>query len=280
VRHYTFSPEDLALIRRRRRAANRLGFAVHLAYLRFPGRVLGANETPPPEMLAFIALQMGCSAEDFSSYGQRSETRWEHLGELQAYLDARPFQREDMRAVVHAAIEQATGSDRGDAIVSAMIEHLRERRILLPASAALEKIALAARALARKRAYKNLVDGLPKSTIAALESLLVIDDEQSRTPLTWLREWPEAPRQKNLAALVERLQYVRKLDVGPDRERRIHQGGDCTRNNHSQRTTSFTLRYGAPSCDAHRIRARDGNDPYRRHAHDVRQDARLRVSSR
>ena len=36
VRHYTLSPEDLALIRQRRRAANRLGFAVHLAYLRFP----------------------------------------------------------------------------------------------------------------------------------------------------------------------------------------------------------------------------------------------------
>jgi len=37
VRHYTFPPEDMALIRRRRRAANRLGFAVNLAYLRFPG---------------------------------------------------------------------------------------------------------------------------------------------------------------------------------------------------------------------------------------------------
>jgi hypothetical protein len=35
VRHYTFSPDDLALIRQRRRDANRLGFAVHLAYLRF-----------------------------------------------------------------------------------------------------------------------------------------------------------------------------------------------------------------------------------------------------
>jgi TnpA family transposase len=55
VRHYTFSPEDLALIRQRRRAANRLGFAVHLAYLRFPGRVLGAEETPPAEMLAFFS---------------------------------------------------------------------------------------------------------------------------------------------------------------------------------------------------------------------------------
>jgi len=41
VRHYTFSIEDLALIRQRRRNANRFGFAVHLAYLRFPGRVLG-----------------------------------------------------------------------------------------------------------------------------------------------------------------------------------------------------------------------------------------------
>jgi len=36
VRHYTFSREDLTLIRQRRREANRLGFAVHLAYLAFP----------------------------------------------------------------------------------------------------------------------------------------------------------------------------------------------------------------------------------------------------
>jgi hypothetical protein len=41
VWHYTFSIEDLALIGQRRRNANRFGFAVHLAYLRFPGWVLG-----------------------------------------------------------------------------------------------------------------------------------------------------------------------------------------------------------------------------------------------
>ena len=52
VRHYTFSPEDMALIRQRRRAANRLGFAVHLAYLRLPGRLLGVEEAPPADMLA------------------------------------------------------------------------------------------------------------------------------------------------------------------------------------------------------------------------------------
>ena len=222
VRHYTLSPEDLALIRQRRRVANRLGFAVHLAYLQFPGRVLGANETPPADMLVFIAAQIGSDATEFAAYARRDETRREHLGELQTYLDVRSFRREDTRAVAHVAIEQATGSDRGDVIVAAMIEHLRKRRILLPAAVTLEKIALAARALARKRAYKNLVEDLPQGTIAALEALLDVVDEQGRTPLAWLREWPEAPRQKNLAGLVERLHALRKLGVGPDREKRIH----------------------------------------------------------
>src|SRR5271167_3256911 len=95
VRHYTFSPEDMALIRRRRRAANRFGFAVNLAYLRFPGRALGVEETPPADMLAFIAKQAACEPEDFGAYAQRGETRREHLGELQIYLDVRSFRRDD-----------------------------------------------------------------------------------------------------------------------------------------------------------------------------------------
>jgi TnpA family transposase len=223
VRHYTLSPEDLALIRKRRRAANRLGFALHLAYLRFPGRVLGADETPPADMLAFIAAQIGCDPAEFAAYAHRNETRWEHLGELQTYLDVRPFRREDTRAVAHIAIEQANGSDRGDAIVSAMIAYLREQGVLLPSSSELERVALAARAIARKRAHKSLVEGLPQHTIVALEALLAVVDEQGRTTLTWLREWPESPRQKNLAGLVERLQSVRKLGVEQDRDRRIHQ---------------------------------------------------------
>ncbi len=122
-------------------------------------------------MLAFIAAQVGCNAAEFAGYARREETRWEHLGELQAYLARRPFRRDDKRAVVHVAIEQAMGSDRGDAIVSTMMEHLRERRILLPAAVTVEKIALAARALARKRAYKNLAEGLSSETIVESGSL-------------------------------------------------------------------------------------------------------------
>ena len=222
VRHYTFSSADMALIRQRRRAANRLGFAVHLAYLRFPGRVPRPEEIPPVEMLTFISAQVGCEPEEFASYARRSETRWEHLGGLQTYLNARQFRREDRRAVVQAGIEEGAGSDRGDAIVSAMIAYLRERNIWLPASSELERLALAARAIARKRAYRSLAEGLSLETTAALDALLIVTDERERTPFAWLREWPEAPRQKNLLAVVERLEAVRKLGVAADREKRIH----------------------------------------------------------
>ena len=228
VRHYTFSPEDLALIRRRRRDANRLGFAVLLAYLRFPGRARGVAEVPPANMLSFIAGQLGCDLTALDGYARREETRWEHLGELQAYLGVRPFQREDYRAVTKVAVEQATGTDRGHAIVSAMVTDLRQRGVILPAALELERIALGARARAREQAYKALIEGIDTDGLCSLQKLLTVDDERGRTGLAWIREWPEAPSQKNLAGIVERLEAVRRIGLEPDRQRRIHQARYAT----------------------------------------------------
>ena len=46
IRHYTFSEFDLASIRQRRGHHNRLGFAVLLCYLHFPGLVLPTQGEP------------------------------------------------------------------------------------------------------------------------------------------------------------------------------------------------------------------------------------------
>ena len=83
VRHYTFPPEDMALIRQRRRAANRLGFAVQLAYFRHPGRIMRVDEEPPEDMLIFIAGQIDAHPGDFHDYAGRAQTRREHIAELQ-----------------------------------------------------------------------------------------------------------------------------------------------------------------------------------------------------
>ena len=46
VRHYTLSAADLGAIRRCRGDHNRLGHALMLCYLRYPGRPLKAGERP------------------------------------------------------------------------------------------------------------------------------------------------------------------------------------------------------------------------------------------
>jgi hypothetical protein len=181
IRHYTLSPDDLALIRRRRRDANRLGFAVHLAYQRFPGRVLGIYETPPADVLSFIAGQLSIEPGMLHEYARREETRWEHLGDIQSYLGVRPFSRDDYRYFAMIATTEAIGTDRGDAIVAAMIEALRTRGILLPAATILERIGLAARARARKQAHKNLIEGLEQRAINELQALIAVSDDRDRT---------------------------------------------------------------------------------------------------
>ena len=54
IRLYTFSESDLALIRQHRGAANRLGFAVQLCYLRYPGIVLEPGPRFNRELAAFV----------------------------------------------------------------------------------------------------------------------------------------------------------------------------------------------------------------------------------
>src|SRR6202007_1441593 len=63
VRHYTLSVVELGAIRRCRGDHNRLGHALMLCYLRYPGRPLKGGERPPRPLLLFIAEQIDALPE-------------------------------------------------------------------------------------------------------------------------------------------------------------------------------------------------------------------------
>jgi hypothetical protein len=52
-RFYTLSAHDLEIIGRHRRPANRLGFAVHLGLLRFPGRTFADVPEIPERVVEY-----------------------------------------------------------------------------------------------------------------------------------------------------------------------------------------------------------------------------------
>ncbi len=96
ARYYTLSEDDQSLIKQRRRNHNRLGFAVQLAYLRFPGRTWATNEEASPLVVSYIAAQLKLNAMSIVQYGQdREATRYEHLAELERVYGFRSFTKRE-----------------------------------------------------------------------------------------------------------------------------------------------------------------------------------------
>ena len=222
ARHYLLSPEDQVLVQAKRRAFNRLGYAVQLCLLRHPGQGLGPGEQPPATMLSFVAGQLGISPDVFADYARRDQTRREHAVELHAILTLRSFRLSDWRDCLRLGTDAAWATDRGEPIVQVILTHLRSAGVLIPEVAVLERIGLAARARARKKTFEVMVDGLTHTERAALDGMLVTDPALRRSRFAWLRDAPEAPAPTNMVALLDRLEWVRTVGIGPARARRIH----------------------------------------------------------
>ncbi len=73
--YYTLLPEDIALINQQHGQSNRLGFAVQLCVLRFPGRALTEVPTIPDAVLTYIADQLKIAPEKFQGYRIKTEIR-------------------------------------------------------------------------------------------------------------------------------------------------------------------------------------------------------------
>ena len=224
IRQYTFSEADLAIIRRHRGPANRLGFAVHLGYMRYPGVLLAAPKEPETRLVEFVARQLGSTASLWREYGKRPQTRWEHLVELQSEFGYQSFQSTPHhRECVHHIATLARQTDRGFVLASSVVEHLRERKILLPAIDTIERICAQAMAGADRWIHRKLTEDLAPKHRRGLDALLQKRVGTKVSTLTWLREPPGAPNAVNILEHIERLKVVRALELPEQASRSIHQ---------------------------------------------------------
>ncbi len=112
ARHYTFTQKDLDLIKSRRRLHNRLGFAVQLAVLRFPGRPLKDLAGVPSRVLAAIADQVQVPASAFARYGDRDNTVYEYLDEIRRTYQFRECGWREYLWLARELLPHAMESDR------------------------------------------------------------------------------------------------------------------------------------------------------------------------
>lgn len=157
---YTLTAADKAFIARHRTNSNRLGLALQLCFLRYPGRAWTVEDVPPASMARFIAQQVGVSPMDLSGYAARDQTRREHFVELLKEYGWRSFALHDYRELSAWLSEQARSTDQGLALVTLLIAEIRRRRMVVPRLPVLERLALSSRARARAEAYASLTTDL------------------------------------------------------------------------------------------------------------------------
>ncbi|SDG57985.1 Tn3 family transposase [Thalassobaculum litoreum] len=222
IRHYTLTPDEIEFVLARRGDRNRLGVAVQLCLLRYPGFGLRDNEPVPDELLSYLARQLVVPPEVYRDYGRRRPTRIEHAQEMARRLRLRSSGRSDMPLMVDIAAAAAWSSDRGIEIADVLMNGLRERKIILPAVSTLERAGATGRARARRLTADALLASLTTDQLAQIDDLLVNDPALGRTPLAWLRKFPEAPSAGNLTDILARLDRVREIGLEPRLADAIH----------------------------------------------------------
>jgi len=223
VRYYTLDAPDLALVRQRRGGHNRLGFAVHLCCLRFPGFALPYDVTPPAALLAWVARQLDLEPGLWPQYARRAETRREHLRELQFWLGLTPFGGHHFRAEVEHLTALAAQTDRGIALATVLVERLRQQRVLLPPLDVIERVCAHALLRGTRRVYAALTAPLTPSQLAALDGLLQPRAGSRGSTLAWLRQPPGAPNARHILAHLNRLQTIGTLGLPHGLEQAVRQ---------------------------------------------------------
>jgi TnpA family transposase len=138
------------------------------------------------------------------------------------HLGLVPFGPDQMNPATVIAAAAAFGTDHGTKIVEALIAHLKECRLVLPSADTIERLALKGRARARREAAAILCGALSLEQQATLQGLLVNDSAVGQSRLTWLRGYPQSTSPASMHALLERLKYLRALNLPPDLGEGLH----------------------------------------------------------
>ena len=173
ARHYTFSRDDLDLINQRRRHHNRLGFAVQLAVLHFPGRPWKDLSGIPSRVLLAIADQVQVTAS--ALYGKRDNTLYEHLDEIRHTYKFRECRWRDYLWLACELLPLAMESDRPVPLIEQALELLRTKDIIAPVLTHMERLVWIVLKAAEKRLFRVLTAPLTLEHRSRLDGLLYAD---------------------------------------------------------------------------------------------------------
>lgn len=162
---------DREKVQAKRRAHNRLGFAVQLTTVRF----MPDPRQVPAEVAEYLAEQLDIEdASVLAEYGERDGTARSHAGEIQQDGGWRDFAEVREELVGWLDSRAWTTGDGPKALFDAAVGWPRERRVLLPGVSRFARLVASVREAANQRLWETLHGLLTPGQRAVLDELLAV----------------------------------------------------------------------------------------------------------
>ena len=211
VSRYSLDDADLAAVATSRTPATRLGYALQLCCLRFPGRHLWRGERLPAVMLDYIAEQLDIDADVIAEFARRGPTRYEQLAAIKKRHGFRDLSR-PLRAELAAWLQgEADSIVEGQLLLVRLIDKMRFERIVIPGVSVIERMAASALYRADKIFAEGIYNQVEWPVRQRLETILSdkVHDQQSR--LSWLRAPPNRVSARSMLELLDKIDAIRSL---------------------------------------------------------------------
>jgi TnpA family transposase len=216
LRHYTLADDDLDHINARRRAENRIGFALQLCALRYPGRLLSSGEVIPEQVIRFIGAQLGLTGDEILPYAARRQTRQQHLQELREIYGYKMFSGRGARDLKGWLEREAETARSNEDLARRFVEECRRTQTVLPGVSVIERLCADALVAAERRIESRITDRLNDKLKGRLDNLLteMVDGTVSR--FIWLRQFEVGKNSAGASRLLDRLEFLQGMELAPD----------------------------------------------------------------
>ncbi len=218
LRHYVLADDDLVHIDRRRRPENRIGFALQLCALRYPGRMLAPGEIIPLAVSAFLGAQLGITGDTLVRYAVRRQTRQQHMDVLRRTYGYRTFPGQGAPARVFREwlLGEAEQARSNDDLARRFIARCRDTMTILPAITTIERLCADALVAAERNIEKRIAARLDRVACTRLDRLTTEMLPGAISRFIWLRRIEPGNNSAAANRLLDRLEFLRAMNLGAD----------------------------------------------------------------
>lgn len=216
IRHWSLGDEDHRLLETRRRDDTRLGLALQLYALRYPGRLIQRGEVIPETALTFLAEQINIDPEALATFARRAPTRYEQLAVLRQHYGFSELSHPLRADLLSFARGVAIATTKNKFVVAALADEMRRRCIVIPGITVIERMAGQACTEAEEALFADVAERLTPDSIVRMEALLGIGPRVRQSGVSWLREPPGKAGEAAMRGLIDRLEAVRHVDLTGD----------------------------------------------------------------